>query len=140
LLRRLPFVPLPGGGGALVQPIHQDDVTHAIVTALDRAWNGPHSLVLAGPSPLPYADFVRAVARAAGLRPPRIVPLPVAPLIAAAPITGLLAFLPRLRAAEIRRLTEDKAFDTAPMRAELGLDPVALEQGLARTFGGPANP
>ena len=29
LLRRLPIVPLPGGGRALVQPIHQDDVTAA---------------------------------------------------------------------------------------------------------------
>ena len=36
LLRRLPFVPLPGGGTALVQPIHQDDVTRAIRAALDR--------------------------------------------------------------------------------------------------------
>ena len=36
LLRRLPFVPLPGGGTALVQPIHQDDVTRAIRAALDH--------------------------------------------------------------------------------------------------------
>ena len=41
LLRRLPFVPLPGGGAALVQPIHQDDVTRAIRAALDRVWDGP---------------------------------------------------------------------------------------------------
>ena len=40
LLRRLPFVPLPGGGTALVQPIHQDDVTRAIRAALDVAWDG----------------------------------------------------------------------------------------------------
>ena len=40
LLRRLPFVPLPDGGTALVQPIHQDDVTRAIRAALDRAWDG----------------------------------------------------------------------------------------------------
>ena len=36
LLRRLPVVPLPGGGKALVQPIHQDDVTRAIRAALDH--------------------------------------------------------------------------------------------------------
>ena len=40
LLRRLPFVPLPDGGTALVQPIHQDDVTRAIRAALDVAWDG----------------------------------------------------------------------------------------------------
>ena len=41
LLRRLPLVPLPDGGTALVQPIHQDDVTRAIRAALDREWDGP---------------------------------------------------------------------------------------------------
>src|SRR5277367_4923261 len=45
LLRRLPVVPLPGGGRALVQPIHQDDLTRCIVAALAIAWDGAHSLV-----------------------------------------------------------------------------------------------
>ena len=35
LLRRLPIVPLPDGGRALVQPIHQDDVTRAIRVAFE---------------------------------------------------------------------------------------------------------
>ena len=41
LLRRLPLVPLPGGGRALVQPIHQADVTRSLRAALDVAWDGP---------------------------------------------------------------------------------------------------
>jgi uncharacterized protein YbjT (DUF2867 family) len=136
LLRRLPLLPLPlpHGGAALVQPIHQDDVTRAIRAALARPWNGPHSLVIAGPSPLTYADFVRAVAAAAGLPPPRIVPVPIAPLLMAAALSRLVPFLPTIRRAEIRRLTEDKAFDIAAMRAELGIEPMAIEAGLARTF------
>ncbi len=134
LLRRLPVVPLPGGGRALVQPIHQDDVTRAILAALAIDWQGPRALVIAGPAPLAYADFVRAVARAAGLPPPRIVGLPAAPLRVLAPLTALLPFLPRVRAAEIRRLQEDKGFDIAPMSATLGVQPMPLEIGLARTF------
>src|SRR3984957_13837396 len=62
LLRRLPVVPLPGGGRALVQPIHQDDLTRCIRAALEIAWDGPHSVVVAGPIPVSYADFVCAVA------------------------------------------------------------------------------
>ncbi len=134
LLRRLPLVPLPGGGRALVQPIHQDDVTRAILAALAIDWTAPQALVIAGPEALPYAAFVRAVARAAGLPPPRIVAVPAAPLMALAPLTALLPFVPRVRAAEIRRLTEDKAFDIRPMSATLGVLPVPLEAGLARTF------
>ena len=134
LLRRLPVVPLPGGGRALVQPIHQDDVTTAILAALGVAWRAPATLVIAGPEPLPYADFVRAVARAAGLRAPRIVPIPAAILQALAPVTAWLPFLPRIDTAEIRRLQEDKAFDIGPMSVTLGLRPMPLARGLARTF------
>jgi uncharacterized protein YbjT (DUF2867 family) len=134
LLHRLPVLPLPNGGRALVQPIHQDDLTRAILAALARDWDAPQSLVVAGPSPLPYADFVRAVAAAAGLKPPRIIPLPAAPLTAAASLSRLMPRFPTIRAAEIRRLLEDKAFDITPMRDVLGIVPISLAEGLARTF------
>lgn len=134
LLRRLPILPLPEGGSALVQPIHQDDLTHAVIAALVRDWHGPHSLVIAGPAAIRYADLVRAVARAAGLRPPRILRVPAGPLIALAPATRVLPLFPTIRAAEIRRLLEDKAFDIAPMRDALDIHPMLLEEGLARTF------
>ncbi len=137
LLRRLPVVPLPGGGRSLVQPIHQDDVTRSILAALAVDWHGAESLVVAGADPVRYADFVRAVARAAGLPPPRIVGVPGWALRGLAPLTALLPGLPRVRPAEIRRLLEDKAFDIAPMRQRLGIAPVGLAEGLARTFGTP---
>jgi nucleoside-diphosphate-sugar epimerase len=134
LLRRLPIVPLPGGGRALVQPIHQDDLTRCILAALAIAWRGPHGLVVAGPTPLPYADFVRAIALAAGLARPRIVAIPAWPMLVAAALTAVLPFVPTVRPAEIRRLLEDKAFDIAPMIAALGVRPISLADGLVRTF------
>ncbi len=137
LLARLPVVPLPGGGRALVQPIHQGDVTRAILAALDRAWPGPSALTIAGPEAVSYADFARAVARAAGLRPPRVVRVPAWPLTAAAALTAALPLVPTVRPAEIRRLLEDKAFDVAPMIETLGFAPIPLHDGLARTFGAP---
>ena len=133
LLRRAPVVPLPNGGAALVQPIHQDDLTACILAALARIWDGPHALVVAGPEKLAYADFVRAIALAAGLQPPRILKLPVWPLLAASILTRLPG-LPTIRAAEIRRLLEDKAFDIGPMHAMLGIMPRPLAAGLQATF------
>jgi nucleoside-diphosphate-sugar epimerase len=91
-------------------------------------------LVIAGPDPLRYADFVRAVAAAAGLRRPFILPFPAAPLIAAARLTRHVSALPTIQPEEIRRLMEDKAFDIAAMRGVLGVEPIPLAQGLARTF------
>jgi uncharacterized protein YbjT (DUF2867 family) len=137
LLRRLPMMPLPGGGRFLVQPIHQGDVTRCIRAALDVAWTSPASLVIAGPEPVRYADFVRAVATAAGLRRPFILPFPAAPLIAAAGLTRHVTVLPTIQPEEIRRLTEDKAFDIADMLAILRVRPISLAQGLALTFPPP---
>jgi nucleoside-diphosphate-sugar epimerase len=105
-----------------------------VIAAIRRRWDGPHSLVIAGPQPMPYADFARAIAAAAGSRPPIIVPFPPAPLRLLAAVTAWLPLLPTVQAAEVRRLTEDKAFDIEPMRGLLGVEPVPLHTGLARTF------
>jgi uncharacterized protein YbjT (DUF2867 family) len=136
LLRRLPVAPLPGGGRALVQPIHQDDVTHCLVSAVQHPWTRPETLVIAGPEPLPYREFLGLVAAAAGLRPTPILPVPAAPLRWLALLTRLLPGLPRIGADEIRRLTEDKAFDIGPMRTALGITPMPLADGLRLTFTG----
>ena len=127
---RLPVIPLPGGGRALVQPIHQDDVTRALLASLDRAWRGPHSLVVAGPAALRYRDFVAAIALAFGLRPRPVLAVPAALLMPLAALARAVPGLPGIGPAEIRRLLEDKAFDVAPMRAALGFEPVSLAAGL----------
>jgi uncharacterized protein YbjT (DUF2867 family) len=134
LLRRLPLVPLPQGGAALVQPIHQADLTLCILAALNHIWSGPNAMVTAGPDALPYADFVRAIATAARLPPPRILPVPAWALMAATAATRLPG-LPTVRPAEIRRLLEDKAFDASDMRTTLGITPRPLAAGLGEMFG-----
>ena len=137
LLRRLPVVPLPGGGRSLVQPIYQDDVTRAIRAALDHDWTGPNSMVIAGPEAMPYVEFVRAVAMAAGLRRPWIVPFPGRLLIALARLSLRIGVLPNIRPEEVRRLLEDKAFDISEMRELLAIEPASLGEGLVRTFAAP---
>lgn len=134
LLKRLPVAPLPGGGRALVQPIHQDDLSRCILAAIDIAWTRPEVMVVAGPEPLPYRDFLAAVARASGLKPPPVIDLPVALLEAVAPLTRWLPRVPTIGAEEVRRLVEDKAFPVAEMRDRLGVVGRPLAEGLAATF------
>jgi uncharacterized protein YbjT (DUF2867 family) len=136
LLRRLPLVPLPDGGRMKVQPIHQADVTRAIQAALTVPWTGPETLVIAGPQPVSYADFVRAIAAAYHLSAPRIVPVPAGLLRLAAWPTRFVPFLPTIRPEEARRLLEDKDFDIGPMQQVLGIQPMALTQGLASLVRG----
>ncbi|PHK95370.1 NADH-ubiquinone oxidoreductase [Pseudoroseomonas rhizosphaerae] len=134
LLRRLPVAPLPGGGHALVQPIYQDDLTACLLAALNRPWAAPRTLVVAGPEPVAYRDFLAKVARAAGRRAPPVLPMPLAPLFLLGRLAALVPGLPRIGPDELRRLTEDKAFDIAEMREVLGVSPRPLREGLAATF------
>jgi hypothetical protein len=74
------------------------------------------------------------VAAAAGLPPPRIVAFSGRLLRWAAPLTRLLPGIPTVRPAEIRRLMEDKTFGIEMMQRLLGVTPMGLQEGLARTF------
>ncbi len=126
-------VPLPNGGHSLIQPIYAEDVAACLEVALFRAAAAGPPVIIAGPEPVTYRSFVEAIAAAIGRRV-RIIDLPAPVLIAAAPLTRLLPFLPRVETSEVRRLLEDKAFDIAEMRARLGVEPIDLRTALARTF------
>lgn len=134
LIRRVGILPLPQGGRTLIQPIHVEDVAAAVDRALaaDPPLSG--ALVIAGPEPVSWAAFARAIADAAGLRV-RIMPVPLGLARAAAAMARVVPGLPAVRPAELRRLLEDKDFDIGPMQAQLGLVPRPLAQGLREALG-----
>lgn len=130
LLKKLPFIPLPNGGKSLVQPIHQSDVTRAILHALAREFTEARSMVIAGNSPLSYREFIRLVLQAAQIPEKTVLPVPLSLLRSAAFITRFLPFLPTIEAAEIQRLAENKNFDISEMKKELGFTPMEFAEGI----------
>lgn len=130
-LRKMPVVPLPAGGRSLIQPVHADDVAEAVVRAAILPDPGEGELVVAGPEAMPYAVMIRTVAAAFGHRA-WVVPVPLSLALAMVPAVRWLPGLPRIRRDEVRRLTEDKDFDIAPLRQRLGLEPMSFPEGLAR--------
>jgi uncharacterized protein YbjT (DUF2867 family) len=119
-IRRFPVLPLPGAG-ALVQPIHLDDVAACLEAAMlrDEAPGAP--IVIAGPRAMPYGRMVREVARARRLRL-FLLPVPGAVIGPAARLARRIGPLAAV-AGSVLRLLEDKAFDIAPMRTRLGVEP-----------------
>ncbi len=123
------ILPLPNGGRNLVQPIFVDDMVAACAAAaLAPSAPGP-SIVAAGPEPISYAAMVRACAAAQGC-PITIVPLPALLLRAGAGLASALGIKTPFSAAEIRRSTEDKAFDISALKSRLGVTPRSFEEGL----------
>lgn len=132
-IRKLGIIPLPGGGRTLLQPIHVEDVARCVEAALYRDEAPGAPIVVAGPQPITYRDLVLAVGAAIN-RKPLILPIPAPLLELIAMFTAVLPFLPRIRPDEIRRLSEDKAFPIDEMIQRLGVQPMPLSEGLAKTF------
>ena len=133
LLRWSPVIPLPNGGRALIQPVHVDDVAHAVAAAITQeAALGP-PIIVAGPRAVTYADFVRAIASASGRRV-AIASVPVKVLQGLAKLTRVLPGLPAIERDEVDRLLENKAYDIKALRERLDVAPRSLEEGLRETF------
>lgn len=134
LVERSPVVPLPGGGDRLQQPVHVDDLAQAVVAAIDPANNAAtthQAYDVAGPEALTFRCLVEETAAAVG-RKLRLLPVPLAPLVAAVRLYERLAPNPRLKAEQLQRLAEDKAFDIGPARRDLGYDPRPFVKGIAQ--------
>jgi nucleoside-diphosphate-sugar epimerase len=137
LLRRIPVLPVPGGGRHLQQPVHVADVADAVLNAVERPAAAGMSYDVAGPEPFRFDELLRISARAVGSRT-RLVPVPLSPLVTAAQCYELLSARPRIRAEQLQRLAEDKAFVIDDAARDLDYAPRPFTDGIlaeARTLG-----
>jgi nucleoside-diphosphate-sugar epimerase len=132
---RLPLaVPLPGGGRQLQQPVHVADLAGAVVAAVERPAAERRRYDVAGPAPLTFADILRASAAAVGGRV-RLLPVPLAPVIALTRGYERLSRRPRIRAEQWQRLAEDKAFPIEAAVRDLDYAPRSFAAGIAAEAG-----
>jgi len=129
--KRSPVVPLPMRGRSLIQPIHCDDVVDAIINCLHNEVLINKSIVIAGPTPITYRNFVETIVGTMGLST-RIISLPYLFIAAAAHVTRYLPKIPTIDPAEVKRLLEDKHFDTVDMQRSLGITPRSFEAGMTQ--------
>jgi len=130
-LRRWRCVPIFGSGYAVHQPVYVEDVVGATIAAVDQPDIEHRSYALAGGEELTYRDLLHALGDSIGVSP-LIVPLPARFL---AYIIGVLrewgVRLP-VDSEQIMRLQEDKRYDIADARRELGFNPLCFKEGLQR--------
>jgi uncharacterized protein YbjT (DUF2867 family)/2-polyprenyl-3-methyl-5-hydroxy-6-metoxy-1,4-benzoquinol methylase len=131
ILPKVPVLPVPGGGRRLQQPVHVDDLATAIVNALERPSTIRRSYNVAGPDAITFRQLLEQAGDAVGRRP-RLLPLPLRPTIAAMRAYERVASRPKLKAEQLERLSEDKAFDIDDARRDLGFEPRSFAVGIAQ--------
>ena len=137
LLSRAAVLPVPGTGKCLHQPVHVADVATAVLTSVDRPAAIGSMYAVAGPDPMPFTELLRACTSAVGSRT-RLVPVPLAPLVALARGHERLSRHPRIRAEQLLRLAEDKAFAIDDAIRDLDYAPRSFADGIgdeARMLG-----
>jgi uncharacterized protein YbjT (DUF2867 family) len=129
VLAKVPVLPVPGGGHRLQQPVHVEDLATAIVGAVERDAAVGQAIDVPGPEPLSFRELLLTAGSAVG-RCPKLVPVPFRPTIAALRLYERVSSSPRLKAEQLERLGEDKAFDPGPAREILGYDPRPFSDGV----------
>ncbi len=133
LIKKFKFIPLPNMGKSLIQPIHVEDVVSAILLAVSNQKCTKENILIAGPKPLPYKEFIKKIANASGSRC-LVLPMNNYFIQILATLTQYLPFLPSVTRSEVERLMEDKNINKQKMTKSLGLAPRELEEGLKELF------
>jgi uncharacterized protein YbjT (DUF2867 family) len=137
LLSRARLLPVPGGGAHLQQPVHVADVASAVLTAAERPAASGASYDVAGPEPISFAGLLAACAAAVASRA-RFIPVPLAPVVALASWYERVSKHPPVRAEQLRRLAEDKAYAIDRAAGALSFAPRPFTDGItaqARAMG-----
>lgn len=134
IVTKFPIIPLPNGGNSLMQPIHADDVSRALVNAAFIN-DSNIEIMLSGPDSLPYKEIFKKIAKI-HQRKIIIINLPVSLLLALVKILNVMPFLPSISNQEVRRLAEDKDFDSQEAYNLLQIEPIGIDHGIESTFSG----
>jgi len=130
LLRRTPIVPVPGGGTRLQQPVHVADLADAVVAAVETPEAIGRAYDIAGPEAITFRRVVQEAAAGLGRRA-FVVPVPAAPVLAVLRRFEAAGRPAPLKAEQVERLLEDKAFDIGPAERDLGYRPRSFRSGIA---------
>jgi nucleoside-diphosphate-sugar epimerase len=130
VIRLSPVVPLIGTGRNLVQPVFIGDAVRVLLDLVDADVTVGRTYDLAGGTSLSFDDLVGLVARTLGLRRRLLLHIPHRPVLLAARLLGALFTHVPLTVDQVLAFVQDTVVDLGPLRSDLGLTPLTLEEGL----------
>lgn len=131
LLRRTPVFPVPGNGRQLQQPVHVTDVARAVVDAANSPATFGRSYNIAGRVPLTFNELIDTAAAAMGQRIMK-VHVPVGLILPPLRLYEHLSHRPLLKAEQVMRLGEDKAFSYENATQDFNFRPLSFSEGVER--------
>lgn len=134
LMKQSPIIPVFGSGNHLQQPIFVDDVAQAVVSCLANDKTIGKSYNIAGKQALTYNQVIDTIAKQMNKRVWKIH-------VPSKPIVSLLTLFEKIRipfpikAEQVLRLNEDKAFYYEEANRDFGFSPRSFEEGIGLELG-----
>lgn len=124
-VERLPFIPLLGGGNAIVQPIEVDDLCEAMLRCLDFPPEESLDLNLGDPVGMPLREFLQAISLPRTGRPKLQMKVPLGPVKAAVATAQALRLPCPVSMDNLRGMEKVRRMETRPSleRLKLKLQP-----------------
>lgn len=129
LLKVTPVLPIFGDGESLQQPIFVDDVAQAVLLAMQNGATIGRSYNIAGKVPLTYNQVIDTAAAALGKRVWKLH-LPYMPIVRALQFTERMKIRLPIKAEQVLRLNENKAFSYEEAQRDFGFSPRSFEEGI----------
>ncbi len=128
-MRYSPIIPVFGNGNSLQQPVHVGDVAQAIVNSLVRDQTVCKNYNISGKYPLTYNEVIDTIARQMKKRIGKIH-MPSLPVVSLLRIVERMRIPFPLKAEQVLRLNEDKAFSYADAQRDFDYRPLSFEDGI----------
>ncbi len=128
-LQRWPIIPIIGNGRYLQQPVYVEDVAKAIVNALMTERTIGKSYNIPGATALTFNEVIDTIYKLLGRKDYKIH-MPVSPVVKGLGAAERLGLNLPIKAEQILRLNEDKAFDFHEAARDFGYAPRSFVEGI----------
>lgn len=134
LVNRLPVIPIIGPGNEELRPIFVHDLTEAVFSCLDNTATIGRIYDLGGQDTVTFNAFVHAILESQGKRSKKLVHIPLWLCHVLARSMALVMPHPPITVDNLVGLRESRSFSTKLAEQDFGFAPLALGEGLKRTF------
>ncbi|WP_165774615.1 SDR family oxidoreductase [Candidatus Viridilinea mediisalina] len=128
-LQRWPVIPVFGRGTHLQQPVYVDDLARAVVRIIDEPRTFRQNYNLPGQMALTYNQVISTICHQLQRKVYRLH-MPTQPVIRLLLLVERFGLRPPLKAEQIMRLNEDKAFDYSEASRDFDYQPLSFSEGI----------
>jgi len=137
VLHRGPFIPVPGPGFNLFQPVWVDDLVQCVAKSLIMGETINQIYEIGGATQLSFNELLKGFAKSLGKPKKRLFHAPIPLLYAAAAVMEKILTKPPVTRDQLKNLERDNITTSMDIKELFKMNPLTFDQMLAKIYGQP---